>query len=329
MSNHFTHTDDLPGTTGGFTYTPISAGRPLRREYDPTTNRYWEQLYTARKKTGQKPPANEYGSSRPSKEAKSKKTSTHLNRFFLFLIIFLSITLLLEIVFNFIIAPKLKIRKVEIHIDRYIDLSKKQVSDLAGLHANMYYYNTDIDTITENLKKYSPVKTATVEKVFPDTLLIDLKGRKPLVLSLVDTVDGTVPVALDEEGVIFQIGSSVTNWNYPIVSGVKFSELKLGMKLPSKLQGFLKDIESIRENSPAIIEAISEFRFVKKDSMDFEVVLYPKQFEIPVRIGSELDERLLKYIFMVLDVISRADYADQIEEIDCRTDQIVYRYKEG
>jgi cell division protein FtsQ len=333
--NRYTQSTDFSRANGGFSYTPISEGRPLRGGFENRYPRYDDRFFRYTKDEGYKrkgDPQGKGGSA--SKEKKKPKPKPQRNRsvgntFFLFVILFLSIALVLEIVFNFIIAPKLKIRKIEMSMDQTLQLTEKQVFDLAGIHSQMYYYNTDVQMIRDNLEKYSPVKTAVVEKVFPDTLTIELSARKPVALSLVETTEGTVPVALDKEGVLFQIGSSVTNWDNPILSGVKFSEPKLGMKLPAKLTRFLEDIEKIRRSSPSVIEAISEFRFVKKNDIDFEVLMYPKQFEIPVRIGSDIDERLLKYIFMVLDVISRAEYGNQIEEIDCRTDQIVYRYKEG
>jgi hypothetical protein len=325
---------DFTKAAGGFSFTPITEGSTLWGENENKWSGYNEQKFRYTKDDGYKGKVNPgIGGSTKSNDRKKKtkpqRKSVNGNRFFLFVIIFLSIALVLEIVFNFIIAPKLKIRKIKIQMDQTLQLTEQQVIDLAGIHSQMYYYNTDVHVIIDNLHKYSPIKTAVVEKVFPDTLTIDLAARKPLALSLVETTEGTVPVALDKEGVIFQIGSSVTDWDHPIISGVTFTELKLGMKLPAKLTTALEDIEAIRRSSPAVIDAISEFRFVKKNDINFEILMYPKHFEIPVRIGSDIDERLLKYIFMVLDVISRADYGNRIEEIDCRTDQIVYRYKEG
>jgi cell division protein FtsQ len=270
--------------------------------------------------------------SRPGKSGTGKKTresKSPLNKFFLFVIITLTCILVLEIVFNFLVAPRLEIRQIKITTDTHIELTNRQIMDIAGIDSHMFFYNVDVREMKTRLENYPAIREATVEKAFPDTLQISILGRVPIAIALVETQDATVPVALDKEGVIFQIGDSISDWNNPVISGVKFPEVQLGMKLPEKLVTFLHDIEQVKQKKPVLLDVISEFRFVKKNNIGFEVLIYPRDYQVPVRVGSKVDQSLIKYILMVLDVVSQKEYYNNIAEIDCRTDEIVYRFKEG
>ena len=74
---------------------------------------------------------------------------------------------------------------------------------------------------------------------------------------------------------------------------------------------------------------ISELRIVKKTDREFEVLLYPANHRVPVRIGPEINEKLCTYIMMVLDVMERENLLGSMDEIDFRTGEIVYSTREG
>ena len=72
---------------------------------------------------------------------------------------------------------------------------------------------------------------------------------------------------------------------------------------------------------------ISECRIIRKDNDDFEVLMYPQNYSIPVRVGSRIDKDLFTYILLVLDVARSQGMSDYLEELDFRTDEVVYRIR--
>ena len=51
--------------------------------------------------------------------------------------------------------------------------------------------------------------------------------------------------------------------------------------------------------------------------------------DIRVRTGSTIDETLLKQIFVVLDIIEKNGLKSEMDELDFRSGQVVFRTREG
>lgn len=58
------------------------------------------------------------------------------------------------------------------------------------------------------------------------------------------------------------------------------------------------------------------------------MLLFPAHRKVRVRIGTSIDEQLLTYIMMVLDVVSQQNMVDKLDEIDFRTGEVVYKIRE-
>ncbi|MFP4564433.1 MAG: cell division protein FtsQ/DivIB [Spirochaetia bacterium] len=252
-----------------------------------------------------------------------------LKRIFRGLVMVLFLVLLGEVLFHTVIGSKLRIRRIEVEVKNDLELTNEEILRLAGVDTETYYFSIDPEKIRSSLERYPLIKEASIRKGFPDTLFLNITGRTLLAYSIVDTEAGAVPVAFDEEGVIFQIGSSVEDAEGLIISGVKFNDLELGMRLPGELSGFLAQLKDLKEEFPFLYSTISELKLIRKRGSDFEALLYTTDFAIPVRIGSSIDAQLMRYILMVLDVVTQKEFADGVEEVDFRTGEIVYTMKEG
>lgn len=235
---------------------------------------------------------------------------------------------LLEVVFQLFITPYFTIKEVRIQAEEGMALTNEQIIKVAGLSDKSYYFNIKPEVIVERLEAFPLIREAKAVKEFPDTLFISVSPRKPLAVSLVTTKSFSVPLALDANGVVFQIGSSVKDLDVPVISGVQFKELELGMKLPDQLVSFLKDLEYIKTEAPLLFSLISEIQFVRKGDTDFEVLLRIIHYPLPVRIGAHMNEYLLKYILVTLDVVMKQDFVSNVRELDFRNGEVVYRMKE-
>lgn len=258
--------------------------------------------------------------------AGERERSNRASMAFRVIIVVLATMLAGELVFHLIVAPRLMIRQVDIVSDAELRLDDASLLAIAKLTEQPYYFSVDPVEVAERLESYASIQSARVEKAFPDTLKIRVTGRKPLAIALVEQSGRSVPVAFDREGVVFQIGTSVDEYDLPIVSGLTFADVRLGQRIARPLIGFLESLETLRISDPVLFSLISELKFVKKNRSDFEVVLFPRDYPIRVRLGSEISSDLMKRIVLVLDVFSRQG-VDNIREIDFRTDDIVMQVR--
>lgn len=235
------------------------------------------------------------------------------------IIVALVVFLVGEIVFHLVIAPRLEITVVRLDADFGID--RATALALTDLDTNPSYFSVDVDRVRSALEAMPQVKSATVARVFPDTVEIAVVGRRALALAFAETSTGTLPVVLDEEGVLYDAGAPVASLDLPVISGLRFPGYRPGARVDRRLTAFLEDLEKLRMDSPTLFRLVSEYRVVPRGDHDFEVVLYPVMPRIPVRIGNSIDEELLRTVVLVLDVVR--DEAPV--ELDFRSGRVVYR----
>lgn len=261
------------------------------------------------------------------KTSRRKDAEQFLNKLMRLIIVLLFLFLAADLLFHYLIAPKLRIKNIIVKSD--IPLSRQEVLTIAGIDGKEDYFSLKGDVIKNNLEAYPLVREARVEKVFPDTLRLDIKGRRALFISLADTGKGSFPVAIDEEGVIFQSGSSIKEWDLPLISGLKFNELELGATLPRMLDSLFAEVTQMRTAYPDLFRLISEIQIVPLSPASFELLLYPLSFTVRVRLAGSIDGTVLKNALLVLDLLKREGISEKVKEIDFRTGEVVYRIKEG
>jgi len=247
-------------------------------------------------------------------------------KFVLVTVLVLVLVALGELGFHFLVRPELMISRVVVESE--MSIPNQKLLQIAGLTGPHYFFSVDTAQVKRNLEAYAPVKSATVTKRFPNTLRVTLTGRKPLAMAFAQKDGHQVPLVFDEDGVVFEQGEDVSQWNLPVVSGLAFENPSPGVRLPRRLLAFLEDMKELSLKAPVLFHQISEYRIVQTGSQDFEVLLYPVNYHVPVRIGSQLDEEMCKYIVMVLDVFQRQKSLDTIQELDFRTGQVVFRMRE-
>jgi cell division protein FtsQ len=249
------------------------------------------------------------------------------NRLLLLLVLCLVLFLVGELIFHFVIAPRLTVRNIVIRSD--LPLSKEEILSITGTGDNPYYYQIDPARITDSLENLPMVRKAEVEKTFPDALHITLYGRIPLsILFYTTPLGSSIPMAIDDEGVVFEIGSSLSEWDLPVITGVEFKKLEVGARLPEKVRPILKDLQRLRQEDPGIFRLISELRLVPKAAGDLEILLYPLQFPVRVRLAGELEPAVLRNAVVVLDLLAGEGLLSRVRELDMRTGEVVYRMEE-
>jgi hypothetical protein len=186
----------------------------------------------------------------------------------------------------------------------------------------------DIAAIQRRLAAQPRIDKARVSRLLPTSLAIAVLERKPVACLLVQTDLGPKPVLVDVQGVVYMYADE-TPAGIPVISGVRFDNFLPGQRLPPALLPALAGLKAIEAKTPALMSAFSEIRVVPLPAGDLELLLYPVHVPIPVRTLAVLNEKTLRSIILVLDILKDRHSAGTIEEIDFRTGTAVYRTKEG
>jgi cell division protein FtsQ len=262
----------------------------------------------------------------PLKNKIKKKAS--FNQVLWILIVILIVLILFELIFHFVIYPSFVIRHIDLNIDGNSILTEAQIMAIAGLEDNDYYFSINTEEIERRIiEDFAWIKSVEVKKEFPDTLMINIVERKPLVISHALFEGKSVAVSFDEEGVVFQIGPAITEWNIPVISGFQFNPVP-GIKLPDELQFFLDDLYILKEQHRALYDQISEIKIISINEVKYELVVFLVSYRVRLKIGEHISSKVIKYALMVLDVMEKEGLLDRVSELDLRTGEVVYKIEE-
>jgi cell division septal protein FtsQ len=263
-----------------------------------------------------------------SKDAKARKDARGraLRRILGLVISVLIIILIAELIFHFAIAPRLELRSVQLDSD--MDISLEEVKLVGGIAEGELFYTIDEASIAARIEALPDVKSASVRRLFPDSLGVSISGRKPLGILMVES-DGVVfPAMIDRDGVVFRIGLEIDDWSLPLIRGVEFEEFYAGVQMKSAYRQMLADLQRLNQQSPELLRAFSEFRIEETYPGIFEWILVPIHLPVRVRASVGLDREQGLYILKILDVLAQSGL-EGISEIDFRTGDVVYSSEGG
>lgn len=243
------------------------------------------------------------------------------------IIAILSVVLVGEVVYHLVLAPRLLISSVDVQGD--LPLTGDEIYELAGIGIGTPYFAIDAADAEARIESLPAVRDAQVELLFPNRLSVTVQRRVPLAAALATTGDGTRALIFDDEGVVFRIGRAGTAGDLPVVSGLRFASVEVGLQLPPLVVDFLRELRALRVHHPELYRLFSEYRIVQRNEFVYEVVLYPMHFALPVRIGTSIDADMVQYVMMMLDVLEREGRLTGLRELDFRSGEAVLRPREG
>jgi cell division protein FtsQ len=235
-------------------------------------------------------------------------------------IIVLLVLLALELAFHLLAAPNLRLAKLVFTGDR----PRQASAALLGLRDGEYYFSVDETAVQARLEAEPWVKSAHVEKKFPDTIAVQLVTRKPLAVSLV----GGAVLSVDETGLVFDVGTDSRGLDLPVISGVAFESLKPGSRFPVVLQPLFERLAALRQTSPGLFRIISEIQ-LKPNGSGFDAVVYPVDTPVRIVLGDRWDESTIQQMFVLLDVVKKQGWTSKTQEIDFRATPVVLRPRES
>jgi cell division protein FtsQ len=235
-------------------------------------------------------------------------------------IIVLLVLLALELAFHLLAAPNLRLAKLVFTGDRPRETS----AALLGLRDGEYYFSVSETAMKTRLEALPWIKTARVDKKFPDTLVVNLSIRKPLAVSLV----GGAVLSVDETGLVFDVGTDARGLDLPVISGVAFETLKPGSRFPVVLQPLFTRLAALRQNSPVLFRTISEIE-LRPSGTGFDAVVYPVDTPVRIVLGDRWDESTIQQMFVLLDLVKKQGWTSKTQEIDFRATPVVLRPRES
>ena len=262
-------------------------------------------------------------SRRPRRRASAPALSS---RVLVGLAILLSVALIVYVIAVTVALPYMGVSRVVVQAD--FEMNREALLELAGLSGAPFLFSVRPDEVAARLESHPMIRSAAVERAFPDTVRLELLRRRPLAVALVEHDGMSRPFVVDETGTLFDGGAHLASYDLPVLSGIRFEGDVVGGKLPEEICAFLTQLYDVRLSSPEIFASLAELRFEVRGGGDYDVLLFTESCRVPVRLDLHIDREVGKYALMVLDVLAQQGIADDVAEVDFRSGEIVYRLKE-
>lgn len=253
-------------------------------------------------------------------------------RLLLLLIIFVLLTIIAsELVWSFLIAPRIQLRTVQILSENNLPVDVKQLKAIIGLDVGSSYPSIDCKKIERLIQNHLMVESVRVEKHFPDRLLIHLKNREAIAIGLFLTPEGrSVPVQFDKEGYLLHSGSAIENFDLPILSGdYDFPLPILGERIEGKAQPLLASLYQIREENEELFKLISEIKMNHIGSDHYEILFYVRGHRVPLLMKENFDSTSLLRAIEVMDALKDVDLDKGMSMLDYRSGLIIFSRESG
>lgn len=175
------------------------------------------------------------------------------------------------------------------------------------------------------VKNIPGIEDVYVKKSFPDKVELFIQERVAVAKLIVQTENGSVPIQIDKNGVLFPIknSESFTDNTVPLISGITVDRVQNDMRIPEKYRSLMDDIYNIRNLPQNYFAAISEIQVVQKEYGNYELVLYPINSRVRVLTDRSLSEESLQYMMVALDVVNSIE--PDVCEVDIRYGSVTYR----
>ena len=187
------------------------------------------------------------------------------------------------------------------------------------------WFDFDVNQAVSIISSEAGIDHVSVEKRFPDKILINLEERKPVAVTFVMENGRTSAMQIDKNGVLFpgKTQGAVNVNEVPIVSGLPVEYMSKGMRIPQKYRPLIDQITKISELPQRYFASVSEICVLPKEYGNYELALIPAQSKVKVLTDRALNEDALKYMMVVLDVVNQI--GTDVSEVDLRYGSVSYR----
>ena len=233
----------------------------------------------------------------------------------------LCLILLVEVVLYTVVIPSKA--PVKISFSGLQMYSPEEMCYILNANSNQTWSGFDSAQAAAVLADCPWIESVSVEKKFPDNVSISVKERVPVAATLLNLNGRTVPVQIDESGVLFTAKAGASISHLPLISGLPVESFNDGMRLPSIYKNFIEQLAKIQRLPQKYLATISEIHINAKEYGGFDLILYPVHSHTRVLMDRTFSEDSLQYMVVVLDVVN--SIGSNIYEIDLRYGSVSFR----
>ncbi len=261
-----------------------------------------------------------YFENRENRPVKKNNSKPVLLKFFISLFV---IALIVEIIFYVLVLPSRSTAVVT--ISGCENLSAYEIKKISGLSENTKWIHINSSEISRSLILSPLIASATVEKEFPDRVLIKITERKPVAISFTEINGRTIPMEIDKDGVVFRIGAVSDVKNLPIVTGLTFVNPRAGMKINKQLSELFIQLDILQKKHSILVNEISEIKIEPGKYGGYDLRIFPVKTDFSIITSKLLTEDTLRYILLLIDVACDTGLNKIISELDIRGSSAIYK----
>jgi cell division protein FtsQ len=185
----------------------------------------------------------------------------------------------------------------EIEISGCRTISPEALRKFAAISYEMNMLSLEPKVIQERLLKHDWVKSAKVQRVWPDGLTISIQEHRPQALLIRN--DGKELSYVSRSGVVFAKFTKGQELDYPAITGLDSFTVEAQKELLASANLFLRLAERNNPNLPA--QNISEIHFTENG----EFIIYLVEHPFPIYFGKDGIKRKYLQLRRVLEVLYR------------------------
>ena len=255
-------------------------------------------------------------------------SSRKIDKFIKKILIVSFIIFLIGVLWFLLISPC--IIPASIDINGFNLLSRADILKAAGISSGTSFIFIDARKVRNSLSNHYLIESATVDKVFPNKVSINIKPRQAVAVVHAKINGKLKPLYFDHKGVIFQIGEKAgvnpPSW-LPVITGIfnETDKLGLGTRFFSAYQPLFARLRMINDEDHSIWNAISEIEVVSKNESVFDIRLYPVYNLPKILMSSDINRDNIIYALVMAEKSMELDRVP--DYIDVRSGSGVLYFK--
>jgi cell division protein FtsQ len=230
-------------------------------------------------------------------------------RIFLLMALCISAGICIYLIRDFLLhSPKFDLSVKEIHGFR--NVPENQILMRLGVTENQTQnlLSLDLDELRKSLELISWIKTATVRRVLPDKLIIEVSERVPIGYARIDHSTFLV----DDQGVLLEMNSeSSSNFDFPVITGMESGlEPEVIGRNKKRISLYKELIQALDGNGAGLSRDLSEVHL--QDPGSLAVLL--NDDPVWVILGSDqLEKRFRRYLGMSSQIKQKCPQVDTVD----------------
>ncbi|MBW2708917.1 MAG: FtsQ-type POTRA domain-containing protein [Deltaproteobacteria bacterium] len=234
-----------------------------------------------------------------------------------FLSVLTAVSLTFVMIYNYLLtSPYMKLAHVEIRgVDKGL---RNELLQMCGLTSEQGLLNLKLEALKRKMEDHPWVRTATVERKFPDTLIVQVQKEEPVMLVLLDQF-----FYMNKQGRLFKPVSRDEEMDFPILTGL--SKTDPGQKEKLDQTAHVLTVLKAQKDRWSI-QNLSEIHLSKNGAIS----LYFNHIRAAIRISRHNPGRNMEELKQVAKHLSESGKINFVTQIDLNhVDGAIVSFKEN